>query len=104
MEKVFSNKEKKAIAYIALVVMLISIMACAVVLINRNSDNKFSLENYHKTSYCIKKGDTLWELGNSFKQEYDDVRDWVRAVKEINGMTSSSIEANDYITILIAKD
>ena len=39
-----------------------------------------------------------------YKKADDDVRDWIKAVKDINSLTSSSIIANEYITILVPKN
>ena len=71
------------------------------VIVAQNSNNKFDTTNYHTKTIKIEKGDTLWELGSFCKSPDDDVRDWIKAVKELNGMSSSGLVAGDYIIIYV---
>ena len=73
------------------------------VIVAQNSNNKFDTANYHTKTIKIEKGDTLWELGSMYKAEEDNIRDWIKAVKDRNYMTGSGLMAGDYITIYIAK-
>ena len=104
MSGTFSASEKRIITYIFIAVMIVLFIISAIVLINRNNEEKFSINDYRKTTYCVKSGDTLWEIGSMYKKADDDVRDWIKAVKDINSLTSSSIIANEYITILVPKN
>lgn len=63
--------------------------------------DKFDPDNYHKVSHQVDKGETLWELGSFCKRPDDDVREWIKAVKDLNGMSSSGLVAGDYITIYV---
>jgi len=63
--------------------------------------DKFDSDNYHKVNHKVDKGETLWELGSFCKSPDDDVREWIKAVKELNGMSSSGLVAGDYITIYV---
>lgn len=99
----FSTKEKAVVKYIFIVIFLMATLVC-IIAVAKNNAQPFDKNNYYTKSYCVIKGDTLWEIGEQYKLEEDDVRDWIKAVKEINGMSSSSVKVNDYITILIPKN
>lgn len=88
-------------AIIAVVLIVISIVMVVNTVVN--GMEKFDTANYYTKTIKVEKGDTLWELGSMYKAEGDNIRDWIKAVKDRNYMTSSGLTAGDYITIYIAK-
>lgn len=52
------------------------------------------------TSVKIESGDTLWTIAEEYMcSEYDDVNDYIREVKEINGMYTDVIHAGGYLMV-----
>ncbi len=52
------------------------------------------------TSIEIKKGDTLWSIASGFMtDEYRDVNEYVKELKDSNGLTSDTIHAGNYIIV-----
>lgn len=52
------------------------------------------------TSIKIESGDTLWTIAEEYMcSEYDDVNDYIRDVKEINGLYSDVIHAGGYLMV-----
>lgn len=84
-------------------VMLIVVSIVMVVNTVVNGMQKFDTANYYTKTIKIEKGDTLWELGSMYKVEGDNIRDWIKAVKKLNGMSGSGLTAGDYIKIYVAK-
>ena len=50
--------------------------------------SSFNESEYEVINYTVESGDTLWNLGLQFKAEYTDVRDWIEAVKMLNGINA----------------
>lgn len=90
----------KAILVCCAMILLICIVAG--IGASRIYNNKFDTTDYHKITYHVVKGDTLWELGKEYKQNDDDVRDWVRAVRKLNYMSSAILTAGEVIYIYVA--
>ena len=88
-------------AIIAVVLIVVSIVMVVNTVVN--GMEKFDTTNYYTKTIKVEKGDTLWELGSMYKAEGDNIRDWIKAVKDRNYMTSSGLTTGDYITIYIAK-
>lgn len=88
-------------AIIAVVLIVVSIVLVVNTIVN--GMEKFDTANYYTKTIKVEKGDTLWELGSMYKAEGDNIRDWIKAVKDRNYMTGSGLTAGDYITVYIAK-
>ena len=82
--------------------MVVVIYVVAGIGASRIYNKEFDTANYHKITYRVVKGDTLWELGKEYKQNDDDVRDWVQAVRKLNYMSSASLTAGEVIYIYVA--
>lgn len=67
------------------------------------NSHSFDTNNYTTKMHYVEKGETLWELGTYCKADGDDVRDWISAVKSLNGMSTSGLTEGTYIRIYIAK-
>lgn len=99
----FSATEKKVAKYFFIIIFVtIAVISC-IVIATRDNNKGFVKEDYYTKTYEVQQGDTLWEIGSCYKKSDDNVRDWIKAVKEINAKSTSSIEAGDYITILVPK-
>lgn len=82
---------------------LIIAFAITMALTYYKSQDNFDTTDYQTKWHTVEKGETLWELGTYCKAEGDDVREWISAVKKLNGMSSSGLTAGDYIKIYVAK-
>ena len=52
------------------------------------------------TSVEIKKGDTLWDIAQSYiTDEYKDVNEYVEEIRVSNGLCSDTIHAGNYIIV-----
>jgi cell division protein YceG involved in septum cleavage len=52
------------------------------------------------TSVEIKAGDTLWGIASEYmSDEYSSVNDYIREIKECNGMSSDEIHSGNYIIV-----
>jgi len=63
--------------------------------------NKFLYSyNYPKTQYVtVQNGDSLWSIAQKYKAKYDDTRDFIERVKEINSLDSSQLTQGQEIEI-----
>ena len=52
------------------------------------------------TSVEVESGDTLWSIAEEYMSaEFDDVDDYIKEVKQINGLHSDTIHAGSYIMV-----
>ena len=60
-----------------------------------SADRKFICQ-----SVKIEKKDTLWSIAEDYySNEYDDIADYVEAIKEANNLKSDTIHAGNYIIV-----
>ena len=84
--------------------MCLVIVGIAVLLIATScKNNSFDQANYIVKVYEVEKGDSLWLLGMHFKDENDNVQNWIEAVKDLNRMTSAGLTVGDCIYVYVAK-
>lgn len=69
-------------------------------------DQKKKMGDYGRerriTSYQIKEGDTLWSIASDLITvcpEYDDVRDYIAEIEQINGLHGDTIKRGNSIII-----
>lgn len=98
----------KTIISNVLIVLIISAMLVSVgwICISRamelSDTYNIDTSEYEIREYYISPNDTLWELGKELKQEDDDLRTWVAAVKKLNNMKESDLSAGDVINVYVA--
>lgn len=52
------------------------------------------------TSICIRKGDTLWSIANTYMSDgYHDIHEYIEEVCELNHIEDSEIHYGQYITV-----
>lgn len=80
---------------------LIFTLCCTFLLRPSNLYAQPSLENHkYYTSIEIESGDTLWSIAEQFRTaEYISVQDYIKEVKEINGLSGDSITSGCYLII-----
>lgn len=57
---------------------------------------------YKVVEYEVAPNDTLWNLGQDLKQEADNLRAWIDAVKDLNQFSDSGLQEGDIIQLYIA--
>lgn len=64
----------------------------------------YSIEtaDYDIIEYEVAPNDTLWNLGQDLKQEDDNLRAWIDAVKDLNQFSDSCLQEGDIIQLYIA--
>lgn len=68
--------------------------------------NKDVLSNHkYYRSIEIQRGDTLWEIAkDSMTSEYNSISEYIKALKEINGLDSDEIQAGRMLIIEVEYD
>lgn len=52
------------------------------------SESSFCSEEWTEKVYCVESGDTLWDIAEDYCPENVDIRDYIDAVEERNGIDS----------------
>lgn len=56
-------------------------------------------QKYYK-SIELAPGDTLWDIAAEYMDEsYDSINDYIKELKDINGLTSDQIQEGQYLTV-----
>lgn len=71
-----------------------------VVSVSANS-NKHPIQRFkYFTSLEIKDGDTIWDIANqNITEEYDNINDYIREIKQCNNLSSDHITTGHYLLI-----
>lgn len=96
------NEFPKLMKTLCIMLVIVAILGI-IAIVATNSNDNFDLADYQTKWHTVAEDETLWELGTYCKAEDDDVRDWIKAVKDLNNMTGSGLIAGDYIKIYISK-
>ena len=83
---------KKSI--ITLIFIIIITFICLSQIVNKEEIETSQIQ------YTVSKGETLWDIAKEFKQDGQDIREYIYEVKKINNMTSSMIYEGQVITII----
>lgn len=81
--------------------ILLLLAAACFLCVGVKSAGRTSFKTWQVEEIYIRSGQTLWSIGRSCCTEKDDVRDWIAAVRRLNGMESGMIYAGQ--TLLIYK-
>ncbi|HHW00778.1 MAG TPA: LysM peptidoglycan-binding domain-containing protein [Clostridiaceae bacterium] len=91
MKKRYYLKNKKRFATsILLAILVVFAFLCVT-----------SVYGYKETSYdnvYVKKGDTLWDIAEKYKQR-GDIREYIKEIKKINNLESDIIFEGDVLII-----
>ena len=59
---------------------------------------------WQEGTYDVKRGDSLWAIASEYCPENVDRRDWIREVKDINGLSDSTIYPGQRLTVLAPEE
>jgi LysM repeat protein len=93
-----TNKKRVWVAGIAvlLLLILISVFSLTKTVTAQPCGERVKLV----TSIEVKKGDTLWSIASTYiSDEYDNVNDYIKEIKDSNGITSDEIHAGNFIIV-----
>lgn len=88
------NKRKFIKSIITLIFIIIISFICLSQIFNKEEIETTQIQ------YTVSKGETLWDIAKEFKQDGQDIREYIYEVKKINNMTSSMIYEGQTITII----
>ena len=95
---------KKYLAMLILFVMVLSCFFGKTLVMASEEENDIKYERYY-TDIEVKEGDTLWSIAKVYnKNSCLEIREYIRIVKQMNGMVSDRIDAGDYLTIVYFSD
>ncbi len=91
---------KKYVAMLVLFVMVLSCFFGKTLVMASEEENCTVYERYY-TDIEIEDGDTLWSIAKTYNRNSGmEIREYIREVKQMNGMISDDIEAGDSLTIV----
>jgi len=91
---------KKYMFMLVLFVMVLSCFFGKTLVMASEEETQVVYERYY-TDIEIKKGDSLWSIAKTYNQNSGmEIREYIREVKQMNGMVSDDIEAGDSLTIV----
>lgn len=92
------NRKRIRIMGGILLIVLVLISVCFItktVTAQRNTDRIKLVRTVE-----VQKGDTLWSIASdNMSDEYDSVNDYIKEIKESNGISGDQIHAGNYIVV-----
>lgn len=55
-------------------------------------------------TYTVSKGETLWSIAKKYKQNNQDVRDYIYKIEKLNNMDSATIYEGQTVKIITYKE
>jgi cell division protein YceG involved in septum cleavage len=78
-----------------------TILVISLLLLSTNVNaERLKSSTKHITSIQIEKGDTLWSIASQYiTDDYNDMNDYIKEIKQTNGLTSDTIHEGKYLVI-----
>lgn len=100
------------IAIICLIMILSIFMSFSVSRVSAQENTRTATEQLNNTSNHkyyrsieIQRGDTLWEIAkDTMTSEYNSISEYIKVLKEINGLDSDEIQAGRMLIVEIEYD
>lgn len=91
--------QRQLLALAAVIIVCLAILLGGAVRALASSDSGAKLHKYY-TSVRVERGDTLWELADSYTVEgLMDREDFIREVSRLNRLTDGQIHSGAYIVV-----
>jgi LysM repeat protein len=87
---------RKQLLSLRLLVLLMAVVAVFLLLSGRVAASTPTLE---PVSYRVQGGDTLWAIAGTVAGPSDDVRSMIGRIKELNGLSGSSIQQGQVLLL-----
>ena len=89
----------RTIALLSFVCLFVSILLFKFVDVNANKNPELSMKKQY-VSIQIQQGDSLWSIADEYMGPgYDNINDYIKEIKKINGLKSQTIHVGGYIVI-----
>lgn len=99
-DRTFLSKDLKMI-FVSIISVAMLVVACFLLTGTIRAQAASTEASYkYYTSICIRKGDTLWSIANTYmSDEYHDIHEYIQEVRELNHIEDSEIHYGQYITV-----
>ena len=88
----------------SIVVLLIILAVVSFLVLNIAFQSTMDRVEWQEETYRVQAGDSLWVIAEEYCPDEVDCREWIDAVKELNGMDSSTIHPGQTLTVLAVKE
>ncbi len=89
--------------YFIMLVMFVMVLSCffgKTLVMASEEESSVVYERYY-TDIEIEAGDTLWSIAKTYNENSGmEIREYIRVLKQMNGMVSDTIAAGDSLTIV----
>ena len=92
-------KQKLALVIVALFVITIGSVGFGSFFSSAKVAKSDVPEYKYYTSIIIEEGDSLWSIANEYNHSNVDIHEYVKELKELNGLTSETIQAGQHLLI-----
>lgn len=82
------------------VLLVVAILLGGILLLRWSTQPTMDAIEWREETYTVKSGDSLWTISYDYCPENVDRREWIDAVRELNGMDDSIIQAHQKLTVL----
>lgn len=82
------------------VLLLALVLVGSILLLNWVPQSTMDALEWQEEAYTVKSGDSLWTISYDYCPDGVDRREWIDAVRELNGMDDSIIQAHQKLTVL----
>ncbi|QNM05801.1 LysM peptidoglycan-binding domain-containing protein [Qiania dongpingensis] len=93
------SRMKVRFAVILGVILMFSVIFFSVLVSAKSSMPDTSLYKYY-TAVQIDRGDTLWDIAKEYCPDSDQLKSYVKELKNINHLKSDEIHAGNYLTVV----
>ena len=94
---------KRYTVFAVLLISAVLILTVAVLTVRSSARSTEADRPRIYKSIEIASGDTLWEIAEKYAPDFDmNIRDYVSALKEVNGMSNDRITAGGHLIVICA--
>ena len=98
-------KIKKSLIVTFALITIIFISSFALTTFNLDIKANKHIKNKYFKSIEIKAGDSLWSIASDYiSDEYDGIEDYIKELREMNGIKGNRIHAGEYISVAYYSD
>ena len=96
----FSHRRMLFVAITVVSILLGIVIGNNVISTSSSSATTEHTRELYYTSVEIEAGDTLWTIAEEYMSaEYDDINEYIKEIKKINGIYNDTIHAGNYLMV-----